>query len=182
MKYPELINYIKLNISIIYNNFTSVFKMNIEDFRLFIINLVDSFKYNRVFNSREYSQNAFSNTNLQELKNELIKLGLSEDEIKNIIIKSPIIILYSDRLSDIYYLYKNSKYYGYVILDDGEYDTFLLNENLSSNIVSNNFVTRKMLEYYNVTKFDKATFDRLEADYKLKNYYFKRKTKNPQNK
>jgi len=177
MKKDDFFANIKLNIETIYDNIFNVFKITQEDFKILISNMINAFQYNEKLNEKEISVNIFSIENLQELKSMLTKIGLMEDEIKKVIVKSPIIILYSDKLSDIYYLFKNKKYCGYTILDNKEYNTFLLNDNLSSNIISNNYIIEKMIDYYNIKNFEKEDFDNLESDFKLKNYYFKKKSK-----
>ena len=177
MNNVELITYIKSNTEIMYRNFTAVFDFDKSEFKILILNLMMSFNYNDTLNEKEYSTEIFSINSLSNLKSTLVEVGLSDDEIKKIIIKSPIILLYSNKLNYIYYLYKNKKYYGYTILNEDNYSTYLLNDNLNSNIISNNYITEKMLEYYNVKNFDKEVFDSLETDFKLKNYYFKAKRK-----
>lgn len=177
MKSNGFIAIVKSNIENIYANFLDVYEITKEEFEILILNMINAFQYNEKLNKKEFSVNIFSIKNLKELKSVLTKIGLTKEEIKKIIVKSPIIILYSNNLDAIYYLYKNKKYYGYTILDNKEYDTFLLNENLSSNIISNNYIIEKMLDYYNVKNYEKDYFDNLEKDFKLKNYYFKKKTK-----
>ena len=177
MKNQELITYIQFNIKDIYNNLTIVFGLENKEIKLLFTNLISSFRYNKKLIKKECSTNIFSLDRLTELKRSLNELGLTDDEIRKIIVKSPIIILYSDRLNDIYYLYKNKKYYGYTVLDNEEYDTYLLNNNLDSNIISNNYITKKMLEYYKIRNYGNREFDNIEKDFKLKNYYFKRKGK-----
>ena len=122
MKKNDFITNIKINIENIYVNISDVFEIKKEEFKMLILNIINAFQYNEKLNEKEISMNIFSIENLQELKSTLIKIGLTEDEIKKIIVKSPIIILYSDKLSDIYYLFKNKKYYGYTILDNKKYD------------------------------------------------------------
>lgn len=177
MKKNDFIKNIKLNIKDIYNNIFDVFEITKEEFNTLILNIINSFQYNENLKKKEFSMNIFSIENLLELKSMLIKIGLTEEEIKKIIVKSPIILLYSDKLDNIYYLFKNKKYYGYTILDNKKYYTFLLNDNLNSNIISNNYIIEKMIDYYNIKKFEKEDFDNLESDFKLKNYYFKKKSK-----
>ena len=175
MKKNDFIKNIKLNIKDIYNNIFGVFEITKEEFNILILNIINSFQYNENLKKKEFSMNVFSIENLLELKSMLIKIGLTEEKIKRIIVKSPIILLYSDKLDDIYYLFKNKKYYGYTILDNKKYYTFLLNDYLNSNIISNNYIIEKMIDYYNIKKFEKEDFDNLESDFKLKNYYFKKK-------
>ncbi len=177
MKKNDFIKNIKLNIKDIYNNIFGVFEITKEEFNILILNIINSFQYNENLKKKEFSMNVFSIENLLELKSMLIKIGLTEEKIKRIIVKSPIILLYSDKLDDIYYLFKNKKYYGYTILDNKKYYTFLLNDYLNSNIISNNYIIEKMIDYYNIKKFEKEDFDKLESDFKLKNYYFKKKSK-----
>ena len=116
----------------------------------------------------------FSFENCNKLKKELLNLGLNLDTIEKVIVKSPVILLYSNQLDSVYYLFKNKKYCGYTILDDDKYVTYLLNENIKSNVISNNFVTDNMLKYYKVNDYKKEVFDSLESQFKLKNYYFKK--------
>ena len=176
MKNQDFIEYIKLNLKQIYNNISNVFGIDNEEFRILVLNIIKFFEYKKT-NKKEYSINVFSIDVLSKLKSELTKLGLTEEEIKQIITKSPIIILYSDNLNDIYYLYKNRNYYGYTVLYNGEYETYLLNSNLDSNIISNNYIIDRMFDYYNVKDYTNEEFDSLECDFKLKNYYFKKKSK-----
>ena len=166
---------LKLNIKTIYSNISNVFGLTDEEFKELITNMINSFRYNRKLNEKKIYMNIFSIENLLSLKNILEKIGLGKEEIKKIIIKSPIIILYSDKLGKIYYIYKNKKYYGYTILDNKEFETYLLNDNLSSNIISNNYIVKQMLDYYGVKSYDKESFDTLEKELKVKNYYFKKK-------
>lgn len=175
MNYKNLIDYIEYDVVNIYNNFVEVFKFNRNDFIIFLFNLVKSFEYNRNLLKKKYSEKLLSLNNLKKVQFALKELGLSEETIKKIIIKSPIIILYSDNLSYVYYLFKNNKYYGYTVLDDGEYNTYLMNENLKSNVISNNLIVDSMLNFYKVNNYNKDEFDKLESDFKLKNYYFKKK-------
>ena len=175
MNKSELIEYIKLNISTIYNSFMSVFDFEKEDIEALIINLIKSFSLNERLNEKEYSASVFSEETLKGLKDEFKKLGIDSQMVKSIIIKSPIIILYADKLNSIYYLYKNKNYYGYTILDNYKYDTYLLNNNINSNIISNNYIIDKMLNYYDITEYKNENFEKLESDFKLKNYYFKKK-------
>lgn len=175
MNYMNLVDYIESNVEKIYNNFVEVFKFNRNDFIVFIYNLIKSFGHNKNLLNKKYSEELISLNNLKKVQLALKELGLSEETIKKIIIKSPIIILYSDNLSYVYYLFKNNKYYGYTVLDDGEYNTYLMNENLKSNVISNNLIVDSMLNFYKVNNYNKDEFDKLESDFKLKNYYFKKK-------
>lgn len=175
MKSNNLIENIKLNIVTIYSNISNVFGIEKEEFKILILNMINSFKYDEELKKNKFSMNVFSIEKLQELKNALISIGLTKEEMNKIIIKSPIIILYSDKLGDIYYLYKNQKYYGYTVLDDKKLHTYLFNDNLDSNIISNNYIVERMLEYYKVNDYAKEAFDNLETEFKLKNYYFKKK-------
>lgn len=177
MNKEDIIAYIKSNINQIYHNFYDVFELDISQVDTLIINLIKTFKYNRKLSNKEYSTNIFSINNLSKIKEQLFQIGLSYDEIKKVIVKSPMIILYSEKLDYVYYLYKNRKYYGYIVLDSEGYDTYLFNDNLNSNVISNNYIVEQMLKYYNASSYDKETFDNMECDFKLKNYYLKRKKK-----
>ena len=124
--------------------------------------------------NKNQSLEVFSFENFCKLKKELLNLGLSLDTIEKVIVKSPVILLYSNQLDSVYYLFKNKKYCGYTILDDDKYVTYLLNENIKSNVISNNYVTDNMLKYYKVNDYKKEVFDSLESQFKLKNYYLKK--------
>lgn len=175
MKSDDLIKSIKLNIETIYINILYVFGIKQREFEILILNLINSFKYNDNSHEKNFSMNVFSVEKLQELKRSLKNIGLTEEEINMIIIKSPMIMLYSNNLGYIYYLFKSKRYYGYTILDDNKINTYLLNRRLKSNIISNNYVVEKMINFYKVNNYSKETFDNLERNYKLKNYYFKKK-------
>lgn len=177
MKSDDLIKSIKLNMETIYINILYVFGIKQREFEILILNLINSFKYNDNSHEKNFSMNVFSIEKLQELKRSLENIGLTEEEINMIIIKSPMITLYSNNLGYIYYLFKSKRYYGYTILDDNKINTYLLNRRLKSNIISNNYVVEKMINYYKVNNYNKETFDDLERDFKLKNYYFKKNNK-----
>ena len=124
--------------------------------------------------NKNQSLEVFSFENCNKLKKELLNFALNLDTIEKVIVKSPVILLYSNQLDSVYYLFKNKKYCGYTILDDDKYVTYLLNENIKSNVIFNNYVTDNMLKYYKVNDYKKEVFDSLENQFKLKNYYFKK--------
>ena len=175
MNLKDLVTYYKMNIKEINKNFNIVYNLNKEDCDLLFFNLFYSLSYNKDITIKDISYDIFNIVNLEKLKNALVDMKIKDDKIKDIITKSPIIILYSNRLDSIYYLYKNNKYFGYTVLDEDKYNTFLLNNNINSNVFSNNYIVNNMLEYHNVKNNNKEEFDRIEEDYKLKNYYFKKK-------
>ncbi len=173
MKKDDLFKCISVNSEKIYYNFKNVFNLKEDEYEIFIENLKSAFNYNKKLNNKEYSISIFSINNLSNLKNRLKEYSISEEMISKIIIKSPIITLYSNNLECIYYLFKNNKYYGYTILDDGEYNTYLLNMNLKSNIISNNYPVDIMTTFYKFKPTD--SFLPLKSDKdKTKNYYFKK--------
>lgn len=175
MTREELIIFIKSNLKNIHNAFSAIFGLDKSEFQALMINLIKAFEFNENLNEKDYSADIFSPDNLLNLKDFLTKMALSDVEIKQIIVKSPIILLYSNELQNIYLLYKAQKCYGYTILDNGQHRTYLLNNNIPSNVVDNNYVTDQMLAYYNVKEFDNKEFDKIEKNFKLKNYYFKKK-------
>ena len=174
MNYKELKKYIKENIKLIYSDFTKCFNLEEEQFKLLITNLIYSFENNDYLKNKIYSLNIFSIQNLENLLSNLMNLDLKNTVIKEIITKSPIILLYSNQLDNIYFLYKNNKYYGYIILDNNKYYTYLYNPNINSNIVSNNYILDKMLEYHKINTYEKETIYSMIKIYKLKNYYLKK--------
>lgn len=113
---------------------------------------------------------------LSKLKENLKSVGLDELTIKNLIIKSPIIILFGDKLDNIFFLYKADKFYGYTILINNEYMTYMFNANIQSNVITNNTMIDMMLSSIADTKKQeqlKKHFIQLERNYSLKNFYFK---------
>lgn len=176
MKGKKIIEYISSNVENISINLHFVFGLNTEQIKDLILNLAKAFKYNENLANKNQSLEVFSFENCKKLKKELLNLGLSSDTIGKVIVKSPVILLYSNQLDSVYYLFKNKKYCGYTILDDDKYVTYLLNENIKSNVISNNYVTDNMLKYYKVNDYKKEVFDSLESQFKLKNYYFKKKS------
>ena len=56
---------------------------------------------------KKQSLEVFSFENCNKLKKELLNLGLSLDTIEKVIVKSPVILLYSNQLDSVYYLFKN---------------------------------------------------------------------------
>ena len=95
---------------------------------------------------------------------------------ENLIIKSPIIILFSDKLDNIFFLYKADKFYGYTILVNNEYMTYMFNNNVQSNVITNNTMIDMMLSSVADAKKQeqlKVYFKHLERNYSLKNFYFK---------
>lgn len=89
---------------------------------------------------------------LSKLKENLKSVGLDELTIKNLIIKSPIIILFGDKLDNIFFLYKVDKFYGYTILINNEYMTYMFNANVQSNVITNNTMIDMMLSSIADTK------------------------------
>ena len=170
MKGKKVIEYISSNVENISINLHFVFCLNTEQIKDLILNLAKAFKYNENLANKNQSLEVFSFENCEKLKKELLNLGLSLDTI------GTVILLYSNQLDSVYYLFKNKKYCGYTILDDDKYVTYLLNENIKSNVISNNYVTDNMLKYYKVNDYKKEVFDSLESQFKLKNYYFKKKS------
>ena len=118
----------------------------------------------------------FSYELLSKLKENLKSVGLDELTIKNLIIKSPIIILFSDKLDNVFFLYKADKFYGYTILVNNEYMTYMFNNNVQSNVITNNTMIDMMLSSVADAKKQeqlKVYFKHLERNYSLKNFYFK---------
>lgn len=57
--------------------------------------------------NKNQSLEVFSFENCNKLKKELLNLGLNLDTIEKVIVKSPVILLYSNQLDSVYYLFKN---------------------------------------------------------------------------
>ena len=97
MKGKKVIEYISSNVENISINLHFVFGLNTEQIKDLILNLAN----------KNQSLKVFSFENCNKLKKELLNLGLSLDTIEKVIVKSPVILLYSNQLDSVYYLFKN---------------------------------------------------------------------------
>lgn len=175
MSRDEIIEFIKDNMKSIYDNFKTTFDITIEEFEKIIINFILSFDYNASLRKKDISKEIFSVESLNALRDTLREYGIKDKQIKSVIIKSPIILIYDKELERIHYIYKKDKYIGYTIVEDDEYNTYLYNENIDSNLVSNNYIADQIIKYKNIDKDKLTDFIKAEENYKLKNYYYKKK-------
>lgn len=160
----------------IYQIFRVTFGLTSKEFDTLAKNLRMAVACNDYLKEVESNFFVFSFEMLSKLKEDLKSVGLDELTIKNLIIKSPIIILFGDKLDDVFFLYKADKFYGYTILVNNEYMTYMFNANVQSNVITNNTMIDMMLNSIADTKKQeqlKKHFIQLERNYSLKNFYFK---------
>ena len=77
---------------------------------------------------------------------------------------------------NVFCLFKADKFYGYTILVNNEYMTYMFNNNVQSNVITNNTMIDMMLSSVADAKKQeqlKVYFKHLERNYSLKNFYFK---------
>lgn len=166
------------DMSALYRNLKDVFDIGSEEFKQLLTNLILAAEYNKDLFSSEFDLESFKPEFLKKLKGELSGLGFDNNAIREFIVKSPILLVYANKLDRVYYIYKNNKCHGYSVLYDYRYSTFLVNENLKSSVVENNYITDQMLRYYakgEKSEISKNSFDELLCSNKVKNYYFKKK-------
>ena len=162
--------------NLIYQIFRITFGLTSKEFDALAKNLRMAVACNDYLKDVESNLCVFSFEMLSKLKENLKSVGLDELTIKNLIIKSPIIILFGDKLDDVFFLYKADKFYGYTILINNEYMTYMFNANVQSNVITNNTMIDMMLSSIADTKKQeqlKKHFIQLERNYSLKNFYFK---------
>lgn len=130
MKNNRLIDSINNNIEVIYNTLANIFNLDKDEYKTLIINLINYLKSNKKSHEENVSIDILTSSNLENLKNALILLNLGDEEIKKAIVNSPIILFFSNRLDDIYYIFKRD-YSGYIVLNKEGYDTFLITDNFN---------------------------------------------------
>lgn len=130
MKNNRLIDSINNNIEVIYNTLANIFNLDKDEYKTLIINLINYLKSNKKSYEEDVSIDILTSSNLENLKNALILLNLGDEEIKKAIVNSPIILFFSNRLDDIYYIFKRD-YSGYIVLNKEGYDTFLITDNFN---------------------------------------------------
>jgi len=183
MKIKDLIIYIKKNLSEIFSNLNLVFGINTEEFQKIIKNLVIAIEHNDFLNNMDINLEVFSLDNLINLKKLFRSLNIDNEITNQIIIKSPIIILFDTDLSSIYAIYKNNEYKGYCVLKDNKNQKYNYNKNIDNNVYINNYLVDMMINSLNrkdiVKENEKISnyrmaFQKLKKEYILKNYYFKK--------
>ena len=156
------------NFNNIYRDMHSVFKLDPEIVRDIIIHLISiSFKddFYKEFMKVDSINKCFKKKNLLQLNNYFSSLKFTKSEINLLLKYTPEILLYSNRIRDIYPLYKSSDFKGYVLLNGEDYraydsvDDFLENDgnNLKIDYSSiNNFkeaisvdIRRNLLDFEN---------------------------------
>ncbi len=159
----------------LYHNFQEVFAFSREDYLHFLQNLLVSLKYYAPNIKLVIDVEVFSIENLNHLKKFFADLQIEDDIRNQVLVKSPIIVLFANKISDIYAIFKNDIYRGYTLLQDNQYCSYMFNEKLDRNIWMNNYVVDMMLQ--SLKDLDKEDyvrmFQELEQEYSLKNYYFK---------
>lgn len=184
--------FIYKNVDLVFSNFIKVFNMNKEEVLATIRNLITIVKKDQFYS--DYNNLFISNFNLENLtnlKNYLLKHGINEEDIKKTIIRTPGMILFNNKLDDIYLIFKAKIYKGYVLLHNNETKSYIYLKNGSllcgknNNFYENEYIIKEMLrninrvdvrEFLNVKKHYKIkeTLNCLKEDYCLNNYYLKK--------
>ena len=126
---------------------------------------------------------------LLKIKKYLTSIELEDDVIKNIIVNTPEILLFSDRLEYIFPIFKGDDFKGYALLNENDYRAYSILSmkdryyDVNYECYKNDLVVKSMLgslsrkdvmDYYNITEksslLDK--FYALSAKYNKRNYYF----------
>ncbi len=155
MKNKAIINSINLNLESIYKNLNTIFKINLEEFKTLIANLISFLENDENSNKRDFSEDALLFNNLKELNKAIMNLSIDKDEIKYIIINSPIILLYSNKVDNMYFLHKKNTHFGYIVLNEDENDKYLLNN--TSDAINNNENVDNQEKEYILKKNDKLS-------------------------
>ena len=155
MKNKAIINSINLNLESIYKNLNTIFKINLEEFKTLIANLISFLENDENSNKREFSEDALLFNNLKELNKAIMNLSIDKDEIKYIIINSPIILLYSNKVDNMYFLHKKNTHVGYIVLNEDANDKYLLNN--TSDAINNNENVDSQEKEYILKKNDKLS-------------------------
>lgn len=184
--------FIYKNVDIIFSNFIKVFNMNKEEVLATIKNLITILKKDQFYsNYKKFFITNFSLSNLNNLKEYLLKHGLSENEIKKTIIRMPGMIFLNETLENIYLIFKGKQYKGYVVFNNNDIKSYVYlgNSDLicgkNNNYYENEYIIKEMLK--NANREDVSEFLNIQSDYKikekldclkedfcLKNYYLKK--------
>ncbi len=196
MESKEFVNYINQNLGELYNNFKMVFMVNQEEYANILKRIIKDILKDSFYELLLKNNNIdFSKDSLINIKNYLINLNLEEEQIKEVIVTIPEIILFNKMINNIFPIYKNNNFKGLAFVYNNSYRSYSYSMssyklNSLNNIVDNN------VNYYNYVidsllksleredikeklKIDENTslnekFISLSKDYSKKNYYFKK--------
>ena len=70
----------------------------------------------------------FQRDSILTIEKYLLSFGLSFEQVKEIIIQTPEILFYVDRLQDTYLIYQSGEFKGYVLLDGEKYKAYRILE------------------------------------------------------
>ena len=196
MENKEFLSYLQNNIKDIYNNFEEILNFNYEEYSNLIKRIIkditkDSFYENILKNNIiDFSKETLLNT-----KNIIIKFNVKEEQIKEIIITIPEIILFNKIPNTIFPIYKNNIFKGLAFVYNNDYRSYSfsmssyklnnLNNIVDHNVNYYNYVIDSLLkslereDIKSKLKIDENAslnekFKSLSKDYSKKNYYFKK--------
>lgn len=165
-------NFYKNNLEEIYKNLNTIFKINIKEFEEVMVNstngLSNSF-FEESLKDIDLKQ-CYEQESLQNLVSSFKSVNINEEQIKQIILKYPEIITFSNMTNNIQYLFKahdlkaillifNEKYNYYII------DSYLLknyNYYIDNNLKHNIYINDMDTYYENVNK---QTYKNSPVDY-----------------
>lgn len=198
MEDNELIIFFKDNISEIYKNINSVYNIDKSEFTSLVKRIIhdlttDSFYIKMLHNDKLPPK--FDSESLMIIKKFLLELGFDNKKIKDIILKIPEMLLFSNNIENIYPIFKGNDFEGCAFLNGKSYKSYLYFEGDDEyhfdkdinyiNSYDYDYLVNMMLnslnrkDIKNESKLDnnpdlKAKFKALTKDYSLKNYYFKK--------
>lgn len=201
MENKYFLNYLKDNLSRISSSLEKIFSINFDEFSLLIKTIIQDINVDDFYSKTLIYEGKISNFDepqLLEIKKLFIHLGLSDLEIKKIIVTIPEILLFSNRIEDIYPIYKNNTFKGIVLINENDYRAYSYSESSYKLASLNNLANNKINDYrylvenllnslkredikqqlgFEITEDTKLNdiFLALTKDYSRKNYYFKKK-------
>ncbi len=171
---------------------------------IFISILNDEFFNMKIKDKNELVNMLISEDNLQNIIEFLLNKKCNIKLIKEILIENPQILLYGDNLNNIFVIYKNQYYKGYVLVNDNDYRSYLqydmseffkndnpiieainLSDLMSYSRFNDQYVMKNIIQTlyrddikkkYNISENDSLTerLKKSEVNYSRKNYYLKR--------
>ncbi len=196
MENKDFINYLNQNLKELYNNFKIVFNINLEEYNNLVRRIVkdilkDSF-YDLLVKNNSID---FNKESLLNIKEYLIKLNLNKEEIKEVIITIPEIVLFNKLINNVFPIYKNNNFKGVAFVYNDSYRSYSysissyklnnLNNIVDNNVNYYNYVIDSLLrslereDIKSKLSIDENAplnekFRSLSKDYSKKNYYFKK--------
>lgn len=158
-----------------------------------LINDIYSDEFYNIFLKDKSLQDILTKDNFYNLISFLESKGLEETEIKSIILNSPIILLFSSNLEDIYLIFKRNVCQGFLLLSQNTYRSYKVLSNdyenaygsINSYMLNYDYVVSEMFQALrrediakslNIDAGDslKSKCDKLVKTQSLKNYFFKK--------